>query len=251
MAGSSRVCLVLPAFNEGSRVAASMATLDAWFDGRADIVVVDDGSADETFEEAARYADGRGHVRVHRLPRHRGKGGAVRAAVPLVGADRVLVTDADLAFDRASVERALEALDSAEMAIGNRRHAGSRYSVPVQLFGFLYRRHIVGMLFNAFVRSITPVRVRDTQCGLKAFRRSALERIAPALSIDGFAFDVELLLVAGALGVRMAEVPVNVRYESTRSTVSLLRGAWAAGTDVLRIAIRHWRGAYAPGPRQP
>jgi glycosyltransferase involved in cell wall biosynthesis len=240
-------CLVLPCFNEEARIDASLATLDEWFGGRVDVLVVDDGSADGTFERAARYAEGRPHVRVVRLPRHRGKGGAIRAAIPLIRADRVLFTDADLAFDRESVERAIGALAAADVAVGNRRHRDSQYSVPVRLFGFLYRRHLVGLMFNALVRALTGLPFRDTQCGLKAFRRACLARMAPALSIDGFALDVEMLIVARALGARLVEVPVNVRYETARSSVTLVRTGWEAAGDLLKIAMRRLRGGYAPG----
>jgi glycosyltransferase involved in cell wall biosynthesis len=177
---------------------------------------------------------------------HRGKGAALRAAIPLVRADAVVLIDADLAFDRDSVQRALEALATADMVVGNRRHHDSYYAVPVRLFGFLYRRHLVGLVFNAFVRSLLQVGLRDTQCGLKAFRRTCLERMAPALSIDGFAIDVEALVVARALGVRLAEVPVQVRYESAKSSVKLMLSARSMAVEVLWIALRRARGLYAP-----
>jgi glycosyltransferase involved in cell wall biosynthesis len=241
-----RVSFVLPCFNEGFRIASSLATLESWFGDSAEVLVIDDGSVDDTFDQAERYASRHAHVRVHRVPRHRGKGGAVRAAIPLVRADVVVFMDADLAFDRESVQRALDGLAAAEMVVGNRRHDASSYSVPVRLFGFLYRRHLVGLLFNAIVRAVVPVSLRDTQCGLKAFRRTCLDRIAPALSVEGFALDVEILLVAKALDVRLTEIPVDVRYESAKSSVKLLLSAWAMASDIARIAVRRARGRYAP-----
>jgi len=246
VSATPHVSFVLPCFNEGFRIASSLATLESWFGASAEVLVIDDGSVDDTFEQAGRYATLHPHVHVHRLPRHRGKGGAIRAAIPLVRADLVVLMDADLAFDRESVQRAVDGLATAEMVVGNRRHDGSYYSVPVRLFGFLYRRHLVGLIFNAFVRSLVPVRLRDTQCGLKAFRRTCLDRIAPTLSAVGFALDVEMLLVASALDVRLSEVPVHVRYESAKSSVKLLRSAWAMASDIMRIAIRRARGCYAP-----
>ena len=246
MTTEPRLSIVLPCFNEGPRLASSLATLDAWLAGEAEIVVVDDGSGDDTAGEAERYAARHAHVRVHRLAGHRGKGAAVRHAMGVARGERIVFLDADLAFDRDSVVRAVAALDAAEMAIGNRRHEHSHYSVPVRLFGFLYRRHLVGLLFNGFVRAVVGIPFRDTQCGLKAFRRTCLERIAPALSVDGFALDVEILLVATALGVRPAEIPVQVRYESARSSVKLAVSGWAMARDILGIAARRARGHYRP-----
>jgi glycosyltransferase involved in cell wall biosynthesis len=245
-----RISVVLPCYNEGSRIASSLATLESWFGDSAEILVIDDGSVDDTVDQVERYASRHTHVRVHRMPRHRGKGGAVRAAIPLVRSDMVVFIDADLAFDRESVQRALDGLAAAEMVVGNRRHDASSYSVPVRLFGFLYRRHLVGLLFNAIVRAVVPVSLRDTQCGLKAFRRTCLDRIAPALSVEGFSLDVEILLVARGLDVRLAEIPVHVRYESAKSSVKLLLSAWAMASDIARIAVRRARGRYAPARLQ-
>lgn len=235
--------IVLPCFNEGRRIAASLAALESWFGGAAEILVMDDGSEDDSADRAS--AAGADRVRVHRLP-HRGKGAAIRAAIPLIRRDRVVVMDADLAFGRESVVRALQALDTADMAIGNRRLPGSFYTVPVGLFRFLYRRHLMGLLFSTFVRLATGLPYRDTQCGLKAFRRSCLDRIAPALTVDGFALDAEMLVIAQALGTRVAEVPVHVSYETAKSSVRLAVSGRAMVLDILRIALRRARGAYAP-----
>lgn len=241
-----RVTLVLPCYNEGSRVSATLATLDAWFGPEVEVLVVDDGSADDTAAQAERYAQSRPHVRVHQVGRNRGKGGALRSAMPVVRTDLVVFMDADLAFERSSVQRAIDHLAEADLVVGNRRHDHSYYTVPVRLFGFLYRRHLVGLVFNLFVRLLVPVAQRDTQCGLKAFHRTSLQAMAPSLTSDGFALDVEMLVVAQALGLRLAEIPVDVRYESARSSVTLAVSAWAMASDVVRIAMRRAAGAYSP-----
>lgn len=237
--------IVLPCFNEGARIAESLATLERWFGSAADILVVDDGSRDETAERAEAFASTHSNVRVHRLP-HRGKGRAIRTGFTLARGDLVVLTDADLAYDRDSIDRVLSALASVDMAVGNRRHDRSRYSVPVNLFGFLYRRHLVGLAFNAFVRALLQLGLRDTQCGLKGFRREALERMAGSLSADGFTIDVEMLLVARALGLRLAELPVHVAYYSAKSSVKLVRSGVSMASEVIRIAVRRALGSYSP-----
>lgn len=247
MTTPAHVTLVLPCYNEGSRISATLATLEAWFGARVDILVVDDGSQDDTAAQAERVAARRANVRVHRVGRNRGKGGALRSAIPAIHTDLAIFMDADLAFERSSVQRAIDSLATADMVVGNRRHDHSNYTVPVRLFGFLYRRHLVGLVFNHYVRLLVPVPQRDTQCGLKGFRRTCLRAMDPSLSTDGFALDVEMLLVARALGVRLAEIPVDVRYETARSSVTLAVSAWAMATDVARIAVRRLAGAYAPG----
>jgi dolichyl-phosphate beta-glucosyltransferase len=243
--GTPTFTIVLPCHNEAARITDSLRTLDGWFGPRAAVLVVDDGSDDETSHRA--QSSGHPHVVVHRLATNRGKGAAVRAAIPLIRTPHVIVLDADLAYDRDSVERTLERLADADVVVGNRRHSRSRYFVPVRLFGFLYRRHVVGMTFNALVRLLLPINVRDTQCGLKGFRREALDAMASRLTIDGFAFDVELLVVAQSLRLRLIDVPVQVTYESAKSSVKLFRTAIAMATSLLLILSRRAAGRYRPG----
>jgi glycosyltransferase involved in cell wall biosynthesis len=239
------VSIIVPCFNEGSTIESSLAALAQWFGpDDSDIIVVDDGSSDATCERASSYARAHPQVRVHRLTRNQGKGAAVLAAVPLLHTARAIVIDADLAYDADSIRAAVAALESAEVAIGNRRHELSRYSVPVRLFGFLYRRHVVGLAFNAFVRSLLPLALRDTQCGLKAFRTHALRRVARHARTTGFAFDIEMLLIARALQMRVAEVPVRVTYHTSKTTVRLLRNGAAAVWEVFTLAVRHRTGYY-------
>jgi glycosyltransferase involved in cell wall biosynthesis len=240
------VSIIVPCYNEGHRLDVTLDTLASWFATPPEIILVDDGSTDDTLERARGRAASSTHVRVHPLSRNRGKGAAIREAIALATAPRVVIVDADLAFDRDSVLAVIEALEHSDMAVGNRRHHDSQYSVPVRLFGFLYRRHLVGLAFNALVRSLFPVRSRDTQCGLKGFRRDALRRVGASLSIDGFAADVEMILVARALGLRITDVPVRVTYLSALSSVRLLGNAAAVVRDLLTILARRAGGRYAP-----
>ena len=239
------VSIILPCYNEGSRIAVTLGTISSWFTPPPEVVVADDGSVDDTLAHAQAYAEIHPHVRLVALP-HGGKGSAIRAAIPLVSNDLVIVVDADLPFDRASVAGTVEALADADLAAGNRRHRDSRYTVPVRLFGFLYRRHLVGFTFNLFVRGLLQLPHADTQCGLKGFRREALQRLAPLLTTNGFAIDVEILLAARALGLTIVEVPVHVRYESAASTVRIVQTAVSMAGDLGRIVLRRARGCYSP-----
>jgi hypothetical protein len=94
--------------------------------------------------------------------------------------------------------------------------------------------------------ALPPIRLRDTQCGLKAFRRDALARIAPCLTTRGFAFDVDLLLVARGLGLMVTDVPVRVTYDWARSSVQLLQNATVVSRDLVRMVARRAAGRYAP-----
>ena len=238
--------IVLPCYNEAAGIVRSLSALRTWFPRDTQILVIDDGSTDRTADLARQYAESQAddRIHVHVRPSNGGKGASVRAAIGQAASEHVVLVDADLAFGRDSIARVVQGLREADIAIGNRRHVESRYSVPVRLFGFLYRRHLVGLTFNALVRTAFGLPYRDTQCGLKAFRRNALERLRGSLTIDGFAIDVEILLLARALGLKVTEIPVTVTYESAASSVRLIRSAAAMSTDLLRMLVRRASGRY-------
>jgi glycosyltransferase involved in cell wall biosynthesis len=243
------LAVVLPCYNEASIVGDSIARLREWFPS-AVVVVVDDGSVDGTAERAEEAAATDTGVRVLRLAANGGKGGAVAAAVPLASdCASVLVVDADLAFTRATLDRVVAALDGVDVAIGNRRHADSTYTVPVRQFGFLYHRHVVGQLFNVIVRTCLGLQYRDTQCGIKAFRAAAFGEIMRRLTTTGFAFDLEVLLLARGLGLTVGEVAVALRIETGRSSVRLLRDGLTALKEVGKLAARRATGRYTRARR--
>ncbi len=239
------VAIVVPCFNEAAVIERTIQRLRAWFPS-VRIVVIDDGSRDDTAARADAFAADDTHVVVSRLPHNGGKGLAVASALPLVGSAAVVVVDADLAYGRSSVCRAIDALAATDLAIGNRRHAESTYAVPVRLFGFLYRRHLLGIVFNWLVRAALGLPMRDTQCGLKAFRAAAFQQIMARLRTTGFAFDLEVLLLARGLGFHLMEIPVEVDIDSGRSSVRLVRDGLVALREVLVLSMRRLAGYYAP-----
>lgn len=238
------VAIIVPCFNEAAVIASTLASLRAWFPD-ALLVVIDDGSADETLARAQHAAAGDACIRISRLTANAGKGGAVAAALPFVAGHAVVIADADLAYGQTPIQRAIDALAEADLAIGSRRHRDSMYVVPVRLFGFLYRRHMAGYLFNLIVRFALGLTARDTQCGLKAFRAAAFADIMPRLKTTGFVFDLDVLLLAKGLGLHITEIPVEVSMTSGRSSVSLVRDGLAAVRDVALLALRRVRGDYS------
>lgn len=247
MSDGPALTVIVPCFNEAARIKSALECLTSWFGVDTEILVIDDGSRDGSADRAEDFARLWPQVRVERLPANRGKGAAFRTGAVIARGRSIVVVDADLSYERASIELAIEGLAAADFVAGNRRHEDSRYEVPVRLFGFLYRRHLVGLTFNFIVRMLLRLDVRDTQCGLKAFRREALRRMLPSLSTDGFAQDVEMLMVARGLGLRYASVPVTVTYDSAASSVRLARSSLVMAGSILRLAFRQAAGRYAAG----
>jgi glycosyltransferase involved in cell wall biosynthesis len=195
--------VVVPFFDEMHRLGERIGSIVALASDDVEVILVDDGSTDGTPDALARAADGRDHVRVVARTPNRGKGAAVRAGVLASAGERILFMDADVATDLADIPVIVAALDEADVAIGAREDAAS------VLRGTSRARTAVGNAFNAMVRGVTGLPYRDTQCGFKAFRGDVGRRLFGHTHVEGFAFDVEILMLARATGSTIVEVPVR------------------------------------------
>ena len=232
--GTHRLSVVVPAFGEGERIAASIGQLRTALDevdqdGGVEIVVVDDGSADDTYDRAlAAGAD-----QVLRHERNRGKGAAVRTGVLAAHGRTVAFTDADLAYSPDQIIGLLQEVEAGwDVVTGSRRHTDTTTLVRARRL-----REIGGRAINALTRAVLLGQYRDTQCGLKAFRADVARLIFAHTRIDGFAFDVEVFFLVEQYHLSLAEVPVRVE-NSSRSTVRVLRDALRLVRDLFRI--RRW-----------
>jgi dolichyl-phosphate beta-glucosyltransferase len=225
---------VIPAYNEGRRLPPTLEKVQRYLAGRPhEIVVVDDGSRDDT---AAR-AEAAG-VTVLRNEGNRGKGYSVRRGMLHARGDRRLMTDADLSTPIEELDRLLSLVDEGyDVVIGSRALPGANIEVRQPWY-----RENMGRLFNLCVRLVALPGLQDTQCGFKLFTAEAAEKAFRPARLDGFSFDVEALFVARRQGCRIAEVPVTWRNdEATR--VDTVKGALAF-LDLARIRLNDWRGAY-------
>jgi glycosyltransferase involved in cell wall biosynthesis len=221
--------IVIPAYNEAARLPDTLARLDAYFAGREpEIVVVDDGSSDGTAELARRGVPGRTPPTVLAFPENRGKGAAVRAGVAASSGDAVLYMDADLATDIAGLDEFLKQLEDFDVVVGSRAVPGATVHNTTQL------RTVMGRTFNRMVRMLTRLEVHDSQCGYKAFRGDAGRLVFSLSTVDGFAFDPEVLMIARALGLSVTELPVDWTAVEG-STVRPLRDSVLTGVALLRV----------------
>ncbi len=242
---AASLSIVIPAFNESARIGRTLQELRTWLSASAsveswEIRVVDDGSADDTatiVEQAARE-DAR--VVLQREP-HRGKGGAVRAGLLAARGELRFLCDADLSMPVGELSRFLAVVPAdCDIAIGSREGAGAvRVGEPVY-------RHVMGRAFNALVQTILLPGINDTQCGFKLLTAQAVDAIFPALTIDGWAFDLELMFIARQQGWRVREIPIEWHYRD-RSQVSPLADSWRMTRDLFRIRLN---GARRLGKRR-
>jgi dolichyl-phosphate beta-glucosyltransferase len=232
---SGDVSIVVPAYAEESRIGPAVRALCACereFPRIGEVLVVVEPCGDRTAETARAAAAGDPLVRVLENPGHRGKGHAVRTGMLQANGDIVFFMDADLSVPLRHVPPFVFHLDAhpeAAAAIGNRRHPGS---IITKRQHFL--REQAGRAFNRVVRGLGLAASKDTQCGFKAFRREAVQRIFSCARIDGFAFDTEVLLLARKFGMRVDELPVEwINDEHTKFRP--LTDGWRSLCDLLRI----------------
>ena len=240
MSGQLNLSVVVPAYNEERRLPATLDRIGGYLAQSAsllpaEIIVVDDGSTDGTSAaaEAAGAFPGVA-VRVIRLGRHRGKGAGVRAGLEASRGARVLISDADLATPIEEVDALLAS--GADLVAGSRalrRELIARRQPPV--------RDAMGRTFNLVLRALGLTRLRDTQCGFKLIEGSLARRLAGALRLDGFAFDIEMLARAERGGATIAEVPVRWRHVDASRVRPLRHGAQML-RDALRVRLWLWLG---------
>ncbi len=235
-----QLSIVIPAYNEARRLESTIDTVCRYLRGHPwtwEVRVVDDGSRDATATIAERLATGEPRVVVQREP-HRGKGGAVKAGLLSARGAFRFICDADLSMPITEVGRFLPpALHRFDVAIGTREGLGARR------VGEPSYRHVMGRLFNGVVQRLALPGIEDSQCGFKMFTADAVRSIFPLVTIDGWAFDVEVLTIAREQRLRIVEVPIEWHYRS-ESQVSMLRDGLGMLRELLRIRLRAIRGAY-------
>lgn len=241
---SIELSIVIPAYNEARRLGPTLDAIVGWVGPRRDVevIVVDDGSTDATVELAVGRLAALPAARVIRVPDNRGKGHAVRTGMLAAEGRRRMFLDADGSTPVSEIDRLLASLD----AIGG--HGVAFGSIAAGTSGGeaqAWVRSLSGRFGNWLTRQLVLPRVRDTQRGCKVMSDCVAESVFPRCVIDGWGFDVELLVLAREEGYPLAEVPVrwshvdggHIRWTSYVSTLR----------DLLRIRRRLRNGAYTTG----
>ena len=237
--GGVFLSIIIPAHNEEHRLGGTLEAVLAFLAAQpytAEVLVVENGSADRTAEVAESFVPRFGRLRVIREVR-RGKGLAVRRGMLEARGEFRFLCDADLSMPIEQVNRFLPpAMEGADVAIGSREAEGSEV-----VDSFVRRR--IGRAFNLFVRILGLTRLRDTQCGFKCFRAAVAQDVFGCQRLDGMAFDAEVLYIAQRRGWRIVEVPITWRID-TDSRVRLFQDSLGMGKDLLAIRWNGWRGYY-------
>ncbi len=239
-ADAPQLSLVIPAYNEAVRLQETLQRCAAWLQQSVptwEIVVVDDGSEDDTRAIASAAAARDPRVRLIAAV-HSGKGGAVRHGMLAARGQWRLFADADLSMDLNELPRFFAA--DGDVIIASREAPGAvRIGEP-------WLRHVIGRLFNAMVRIVAVPGIQDTQCGYKMLSARAVQQLFPVARLNGFAFDVELLYLARRAGLRVREVPITWSYRPGSQV--RLRTGLIAFLHILAIRLNGLLGRYDAAP---
>jgi dolichyl-phosphate beta-glucosyltransferase len=239
--GSLDLSIVIPSYNEEKRLPATLQRIAAYLKAsgrKAEVIVVDDGSTDQTVKVAESFQGQMENLRIVSNGRNRGKGFSVRHGSMEAHGEIVLFTDADLSAPIEEADKLLAKMDEYDVAIGSR--AVNRALIEVHESRF---REFAGIVFNKIVRIILRLPFVDTQCGFKAFRREKCEIIFEQQTIERFGFDPELLYLARHHGLRTVEVAVRWAH-SPATKISMWRDSLQMFLDVLIIRWNAICGRY-------
>lgn len=225
---TGKISVVMPAYNEASHIVSNVletARTLSEFGYDFEIIVVDDGSPDKTYLQAARLlASHPERVRVVHYAENCGKGNALMCGTAYARGDFVLFLDADMDLHPIQLPTFFGIMDAtgADVVIGSKRHAASKVDYPAlrRLYSWTYYG-VVNMLFG--------LPVKDTQTGMKLFRREVLDRVFPRVLVKRFAFDIELLANAHRLGYKIESAPVTLEFQRVAGRIN-----WG---DVYKILV--------------
>ncbi len=248
--GSIQWSIIIPAHNEADRILPHLRSITTFLRDRGqpfEILVVDDGSTDDTAAVVESLASSTPEIQLLRAPLRQGKGAAVRRGMSAAIGRLQLFTDADGATPIQELTRLEQAMvEGADVAIGSRSLASRLPDYAVQTRWY---RTILSYLFNTLIRERGLSGIADTQCGFKLFRQTVATDLFGVSTINGYGFDVELLYVAKQRGYRIAEIPVNWAHQPG-SKFRVIRDGFAMLRE-LAVIRQNWTKGYYVDPSHP
>lgn len=236
---STFLSIIIPAHNEENRLPGTLWQILRFLEGQSfssEVIVVENGSVDKTFEVAQEFAQQYRNIRV--IQSERGKGAAVKRGMLEAQGEYRFMCDADLSMPVDEIVKFIPPmLEDFDIAIASREAKGAvRYNEPAY-------RHYGGRGINFIIQTLILPGLNDTQCGFKCFRAAVAEDIFGLQTLHGWSFDIELLYIARKHGYRTKEIPIHW-YHHPETKVSALRDAVQMIKDIFRIHANARRGVY-------
>lgn len=238
----SKISVIIPAFNEVDRLPATLDSVYEFLstkENQFEIVVVDDGSSDNTAQLVRDYSKAHPNVRVVSYENNRGKGYAVRTGMMEADGEYLIYNDADGSSPIEEIDKLIASIDEGnDIAFGSRAKPDEQRKVDA----LAYRKYI-GNTFNLIVQTLILPGIHDTQCGFKMFRGAVAKDIFSVARIDGFAFDVEILYIGKLRQYKLDEVPINWSNVEG-SKVNVFIDSPKMFLETLKISFSAWTGKY-------
>ena len=238
--------IIIPAYNEGARLDATLSKVLRYISQQkwdAEVIVVNDGSSDNTVEIVQQHMQRNSVLRLLKNPGNRGKGYSVRNGMMHACGEVLLFSDADLSSPIEEAPKLLAAIaEGADIAIGSRWMQSDLQTERQPLY-----RQFFGRIFNLMLRLILGLKFKDTQCGFKVFTRRAAAAIFPQQKIERWGFDPELLYLAEKYNFKVAEIPVAWAH-SAGTRINPLRDGTRMVVEMLKIRWNALTGKYATTP---
>jgi dolichyl-phosphate beta-glucosyltransferase len=232
--------IIIPAHNEEERLPDTIRQVLEFAAKQSfsiEVVVVENGSSDKTFQIAQEFASQ--HHQIYVLQNNqRGKGRAVRQGMLVAQGEYRFMCDVDFSMPVNEINRFLPPNQSNyDIAIASREAPGAvRHGEP-------YYRHLVGRIYNGLIRILALPGLQDTQCGFKCFRGAVAEELFRRQTLMGWSFDVEILFIARQLGYKIIELPIPWYY-NPHSKIKVVRDSLKMGVDLITIRLNSLRGVY-------
>lgn len=230
-----KISVIIPAFNEADVIAESLNETIRVFDEfgcQYELIVIDDGSDDQTYSNALKVAGQHANVFVKQIKHNRGKGRALKVGFRLASGDYVVFLDADMELHPAQVQTLFDImrLDDADVVIGSKRHPNSRLNYPAD-------RKLISSVYFFLIKLFFGLPIKDTQTGLKLFKSEVLKKVFPRILVKAYGYDLEILVNVHRLGYRIAEAPIVLESKQRYGRIGP-KAIWTTWRDTMAIWYR-------------
>ena len=226
------ISIIIPIYDEEKRIKNCLEIVTNYCEIQNwdyEIIVVEDGSKDQSTNIVNEYSNKNSHVRLVSLPKRVGKGGSLLEAINHCRKPYVCFMDVDLAAHPSELERLIPSLKEFDVVIGSRILRGDLLPIKRPIY-----RSVLSHLYLAFFKCLFKIDVYDLQCGFKLFKRESIQKIVPYIKTGGFAFDTEFIIVGHKFGLKIDEVPINWIHGND-SKVNVRKTAFEMSKDLLKI----------------
>lgn len=232
------ISVVIPAYNENEKILDTIKECETSLTGMDhEIIIVDDGSLDGTYEKVQEFARANNNVRIINYGDNRGKGFALRYGFKHSKGNFVVFIDADMNIHPRQILTFIKEMErtDADVVVGSKRHHDSKINYPIN-------RKILSEMYYRFVKILFGIRVKDTQAGLKLYKRKVLEDICPMVLVKKYAFDIEMLANAYRLGYKIIDAPIeiNMNFDSHVNKKAIWNMFWDTCAIFYRMKVIHY-----------